>query len=402
MFVRCLKSEMEAKKSCRWGLLIRQASVIGRFKNKLRLKKLEWKKFYEQMWGPEHLTPESENEFPEWPDSNHGTEGSCSSQYNSQYFDSLTQEEILELAQQGQIPGFLSHQNSVNIVPSQLQHDGMLIGTQGLDHGQQQPTPWMDHMDSFDSNPISVNEYLDAENTDEYADTISEWLQLDGIRVQGSLSSPRLGNRSISAPISGTSFDSTGNMDMRDSGNSSAIPVRPEDRLQWFKQFFDIGAEEALTKPRQGSTGRGWRVMVRIVCACRKLSKLLRTRRLERNQPQGQVIVRKRSRGFGENRSQLYKGVRKRNGKWVSEIRVGQTNEKVWLGSYDTEKEAALAFDAGKYYCSAKRCRSFNFPDSPRLLGPPINLKDLTPKDRKKTIQRLAEDHAKACAAAQI
>lgn len=390
---------MEEKKTCRWGLLVRQASVIGRFKNKLRLKKLEWKRFYEQMWGPAPLTPESENEFQEWADSNHGTEGSCSSHYNSQYFDSLTPEEASELAQQGQLPSLLAHQSSANIVPSSLQHDGMLTGPQGLDHAQQQSTPWMDHLDSFDSTPLSVSEYLDAENTDECDDTISAWLQLDGqMRIQGNLSSPHLGNRSISAPIFGTSIDSMGNADTRDSGNPSAIPLRPEDRLQWFKQFFDVGAEEALTRPQQGSTGRGWRVVVRIVCACRKLARLLRTRRLERNS-QGQV-VRKRSRGFGENRSQLYKGVRKRNGKWVSEIRVGQTNEKVWLGSYDTEKEAALAFDAGKYYCSAKRCRSFNFPDSPRLLGPQINLRDLSPKERKKTIQRLAEDHAKASATA--
>ena len=32
----------------------------------------------------------------------------------------------------------------------------------------------------------------------------------------------------------------------------------------------------------------------------------------------------------------------------MSEIRVGQTNEEVWFGSYDTERVAALAFDAGK------------------------------------------------------
>lgn len=117
---------------------------------------------------------------------------------------------------------------------------------------------------------------------------------------------------------------------------------------------------------------------------------------------QGQVVVKKRCRGFGENRSRLYKGVRRRNGKWVSEIRVGQTNEKVWLGSYDTEKEAALAFDAGKYHCSSKRSRSFNFPDSPRLLGPVINLKDLSSKDRKKTIQQVAENHAKNCASRDL
>lgn len=82
--------------------------------------------------------------------------------------------------------------------------------------------------------------------------------------------------------------------------------------------------------------------------------------------------------------------------------RVGQTNEKVWLGSYDTEKEAALAFDAGKYHCSSKRSRSFNFSGSPNLLGPVINLRDLSSKERKKTIQQVAENHAKKCASIDL
>ena len=292
---------MEEKKSCRWGLLIRQASVFARFKNKLRLKKLEWKEFFDHF----NLWPvsDSETEFQEWANSSHGTDGSCSSHYNSQYFDSLTPEEALELARQQQIPNVLGHQSSIPMVPSSLQHGFQGMGAQegeerfparvgsgfddGLlqdwDHAQQLPTPWMDLMDSFDSTPLSVSEYLDAHNTHDYADTISECPQFDEqMRMQGNLSSPYLGNRSISAPISSMSIDTIGNVDIRDTGNSSGIPMRPEDRLQWFKQFFDVGVEETLTKTRQGSTGRGWRVVVRIVCACRKLAKLLRTRRLER------------------------------------------------------------------------------------------------------------------------
>lgn len=81
----------------------------------------------------------------------------------------------------------------------------------------------------------------------------------------------------------------------------------------------------------------------------------------------------------------------------MSEVRVGQTKEKVWLGSFNTEKEAALAFDAGKYHCSTKRFRDYNFLVFLHLLGPQMNLRDLSPSDRRKTIQRLAEDHAKKC-----
>lgn len=389
---------MTEKKPCRWGPLIRQASVLGRFKNKLRLKKLEWKRFYEQIWGPTHPTADSEPEFhQDWETSYHTSEGSTNSNYNnSQYFDSLTPEEALELCQQAQIPTLQQvhyQQSAVPLIPSRFHQEfqGTQVGKQfvlddGTDNNplqnqELQTTPWMEHMVSFDSAPLSVSEYLDAD------DSVSEWQHLgEQMRMERNFSSA-------------LSVDSTGHMDgmMRDDGDSSAIPMRPEERLLWFKKFLDIEAEEALTGPRTPQGSRGWRVMVRIVCACRKLSRLLRMRKMEKNSS-GQIIVKKRCRGFGENRSQIYKGVRRRNGKWVSEIRVGQTNEKVWLGSYDTEKEAALAFDAGRYHCSAKRCRSFNFPDSPRLLGPQKNLRNMSPKDRKKTIQRLAEDHAKACA----
>lgn len=97
-----------------------------------------------------------------------------------------------------------------------------------------------------------------------------------------------------------------------------------------------------------------------------------------------------------------YKGIRQRNGKWVSEIRIGGTLEKVWLGSFNTDKEAALAFDAGKHHCSLKRGKGFNFSESPRLLGAPQNLSHLSSVERRAVIQKLAEDHARAYGSADI
>ncbi|XP_057425655.1 ethylene-responsive transcription factor ERF017-like [Lotus japonicus] len=61
----------------------------------------------------------------------------------------------------------------------------------------------------------------------------------------------------------------------------------------------------------------------------------------------------------------LYKGVRKRKwGKWVSEIRLPNSRERIWLGSYDTQEKAARAFDAA-LYCLRGRHATFNFPDTP-------------------------------------
>ncbi|XWS72300.1 hypothetical protein CRYUN_Cryun02cG0028300 [Craigia yunnanensis] len=72
-----------------------------------------------------------------------------------------------------------------------------------------------------------------------------------------------------------------------------------------------------------------------------------------------------------------FKGVRKRKwGKWVSEIRLPNSRERIWLGSYDTAEKAARAFDAA-LFCLRGRSAKFNFPDNPpeiadgRSLTPP-------------------------------
>ncbi|KAL9242177.1 hypothetical protein vseg_016203 [Gypsophila vaccaria] len=59
-----------------------------------------------------------------------------------------------------------------------------------------------------------------------------------------------------------------------------------------------------------------------------------------------------------------YKGVRKRKwGKWVSEIRLPNSRERIWLGSYDSPEKAARAFDAAQF-CLRGRSGNYNFPDN--------------------------------------
>lgn len=69
-----------------------------------------------------------------------------------------------------------------------------------------------------------------------------------------------------------------------------------------------------------------------------------------------------------------YKGVRLRKwGRWVSEIRMPNSRERIWLGSYESAEKAARAFDAAAVCLRGSRgAGSLNFPESPSRRPPPL------------------------------
>ncbi|PIA65031.1 hypothetical protein AQUCO_00100483v1 [Aquilegia coerulea] len=92
----------------------------------------------------------------------------------------------------------------------------------------------------------------------------------------------------------------------------------------------------------------------------------------------------------GAGTSRKYKGIRCRKwGKWVSEIRVPNTQERLWLGSYNTPEAAAVAHDTALFCLRG--------PSVVNQLNFPMYLPHYLPKNMSpKSIQKAATDAGSA------